>query len=124
MDCVDTEALGSGERVEALETPVELDIVVEAEAPVASSNVVPMPGREGRRFQVIDGGRADDVDAQSRPKMWLCRTCEEDIGVATSVIEPVWQGPLREGSKVRLSSGTKRLVCTHCKMRGKLTFAD
>ena len=124
MDCVDTEALGSGERVEVLETPVELDVVVDGETPSTNSNVVPMPGREGRRFQVIDGGRTDDHDGHARPKMWLCHTCEEDIGVATSVIEPVWQGPLREGAKVRLSSGTKRLVCTHCKMRGKLTFAD
>jgi hypothetical protein len=113
MDCVDLDALG-GERLASLiEEPA-------AVAAVGGGNVVALPSR----FKVIDGGRAPAPAGVERPKMWLCRTCETDIGVATSVVEPVWQGPLREAGRVRLSSGTKRVVCTHCKMRGKLTFAD
>ena len=116
MDCVDTDMQGAGRPIDRIEPPVdaELEIAVAANA----GKVVRLPGR----FQVIDGGRR--ADTQAPPKMWLCRACEDDIGVATSVVEPVWQGPVRESGRVRLSSGTKRVVCTHCKMRGKLTFAD
>lgn len=113
MDCVDPDALGAG-RVDEFETEVEQAVAA------SGGKVVRMPGR----FQVIAGGRPAMPEGTSRPKMWLCRTCEEDIGVATSVVEPVWQGPLRENGRVRLSSGTKRVVCSHCKMRGKLTFVD
>lgn len=116
MDCVDTDMQGAGRPVEMIEPPVIEDVEVALAA--NAGNVVRLPGR----FQVIDGGRG--ADAPAAPKMWLCRTCEDDIGVATSVVEPVWQGPVRENGRVRLSSGTKRIVCTHCKMRGKLTFAD
>lgn len=116
MDCVDTDMQGAGRPVEMIEPPVIEDVEVALAA--NAGNVVRLPGR----FQVIDGGRG--ADAPAAPKMWLCRTCEDDIGGATSVVEPVWQGPVRENGRVRLSSGTKRIVCTHCKMRGKLTFAD
>lgn len=116
MDCVDADMMGAGRPIDLIEPPVEQEFEVALAA--SAGNVVRLPNR----FQVISGGRAPDAPAA--PKMWLCRTCEEDIGVATSVVEPVWQGPLRENGRVRLSSGTKRIVCTHCKMRGKLSFAD
>jgi hypothetical protein len=117
MDCVDTDMMGAGRPVDVVVPPAtegEIELAIAANG----GKVVRLPNR----FQVIDGGRSPDAPAA--PKMWLCRTCEDDIGVATSVVEPVWQGPLRENGRVRLSSGTKRVVCTHCKMRGKLTFAD
>lgn len=116
MDCVDSDVM-TMDRLAGTASPLseaELDLAVAANG----GKVVRLPGR----FAVIDGGRP--AEAPPAPKMWLCRTCEDDIGVATSVVEPVWQGPLRENGRVRLSSGTKRIVCTHCKMRGKLTFAD
>lgn len=116
MDVIDTDAMGAGRPFDMIEPAT--DDHVEVALAASGGKVVRMPGR----FQVIDGGRG--ADAPAAPKMWLCRTCEDDIGVATSVVEPVWQGPLRENGRVRLSSGTKRVVCTHCKMRGKLTFAD
>ena len=118
MDCVDSDALGAGHAPDEAESIHKTEAGVEAAQAGGSGRVVRMP----LRFQVINGGRADDH--HERPKMWLCKTCETDIGVATSVVEPVWQGPLREAGRVRLSSGTKRVVCTHCKMRGKLTFVD
>jgi hypothetical protein len=112
VDCIDQDALG-GERMDYL-----ADDQVEQAIAAAGGKVVRMPGR----FAVISGGRP--ASAEPKAKMWLCRTCEDDIGVATSVVEPVWQGPLRENGRVRLSSGTKRVVCSHCKMRGKFTFVD
>jgi len=129
MDCVDGEALGAGREGGAIEPRIITSRPLTAAPPVeqplaviAGGNVVPLPPRG--RFGVVEGGRGGRPDGVEQPKMWLCRTCEADIGVATSVVEPVWQGPLRETGKVRLSTGTKRVVCTHCKMRGKLTFAD
>jgi hypothetical protein len=129
MDCVDGEALGAGRESGAIEPRIitnrPLTAAPQLDEPLAATaggTVVPLPVRG--RFGVIDGGRTARAEGVERPKMWLCRTCETDIGVATSVVEPVWQGPLREAGKVRLSTGTKRVVCTHCKMRGKLTFAD
>lgn len=116
MDCVDSDALGAGHAPDEINQTAK--VATEARRTAGGGQVVRMP----MRFQVIDGGRASEV--HERPKMWLCKTCETDIGVATSVVEPVWQGPLREAGRVRLSSGTKRVVCTHCKMRGKLTFVD
>ena len=118
MDCVDTDMQGAGRPVEVIEPPVEAVVEAVALAATGGGKVVQLPSR----FKVIEGGRAED--AEPAPKMWLCKGCEEDIGVATSVVGPVWQGPLRENGRVRLSSGTKRIVCSHCKMRGKLTFAD
>ncbi|MCA3254860.1 MAG: hypothetical protein INF91_04490 [Alphaproteobacteria bacterium] len=128
MDCVDGEALGAGHEGGAIEPLIITNRPLTAAPALAETlaaavcNVVPLPARG--RFGVIDGGRPARAEGVERPKMWLCATCETDIGVATSVVEPVWQGPLREAGRVRLSTGTKRIVCTHCKMRGKLTFAD
>lgn len=120
MDCVDTEALGGAQA----NTNQEQQGNVGEAVAQSGGKVVRLPLRGERALQLIDGGRAHEDNGSPRPKMWLCHVCEEDIGVATSVVEPVWQGPLREAGRVRLSSGTKRVVCTHCKMRGKLTFVD
>lgn len=103
MDVVDFESIGS---------------VAEA---AADSRVLPFPTKGRPSLGVIEGGKRA---GSPKPKMWLCGTCKTEIGVATSLVEPVWQGPLNEAGRVRLSTGTKRLVCTHCKMRGTLTFAD
>jgi hypothetical protein len=115
MDVVDLESIGAGREQGAIGPGIPVPL-----AEAVGARVVALPQRP--RFGVIDGGRR--ADAEPAAKMWLCNDCETDIGVATSVVEPVWQGPLNSGGRVRLSSGTKRLVCTHCKMRGKLTFVD
>jgi hypothetical protein len=115
MDVVDLEAIGAGHMQGAIGPGQECRL-----AQTADGSVVAQPLRA--RFAVIEGGRSGPPAPQRR--MWLCGACETDIGVATSVVEPVWQGPLDTGGRVRLSSGTKRIVCTHCKMRGKLTFVD
>lgn len=74
------------------------------------------------RFQIISGGakRRKD-DKHHLLENWLCRICEHDIGVATSLAVQTVQGPMIRGNKLMISKGVKVWVCAYCLMRGKQT---
>lgn len=75
------------------------------------------------RFRVIDGGSAPQAGARKKRKsdavMCLCRTCESDIGVATSAWIKAKLNPMERGGKIE--GGSDALVCAHCLGRGKVT---
>ena len=76
------------------------------------------------RLKVIDGGcerkpyaRKTKDDAEQL----VCRTCEADIGVATSVWIEAKLSPMVRGSKIE--GATDALICGFCLSRGKVTRA-
>lgn len=72
-------------------------------------------------LRVIEGGTPLNKRRRRAPSQWLCRTCEKDIGVATSALVQVWVGAMME--RGRLKGGIKIWVCQGCQQRGKHTPA-
>lgn len=56
---------------------------------------------------------------QGSAQQIVCRVCEADVGVATSLVVEAVQSPVRRRGKV--AGGTKVMVCLHCLIRGKET---
>jgi len=83
-----------------------------------------MPADELARFRVIRGDGRKKRYAKADPQdieQIVCKTCEIDIGVATSSYIQVTVAPMEKKGKP--FGGTKRLACTHCLARGKVTYA-
>lgn len=59
-------------------------------------------------------------------KQHLCRVCEKEIGVATSCGVEHYSHLMvnQKSGKVNRRLSLRRLVCTYCLTRGKLTFID
>lgn len=80
------------------------------------------------RFRVIEGGPAEDGNAQPKPyrarrrgeaELLTCRRCEVDIGVSTALTFEMKQGRMVRDGKPE--GGTKAIYCGNCLARGKLT---
>lgn len=74
------------------------------------------------------------IDGKDKPKrtsrknkgdseQWLCRICEADTGVATSLVIPTKQSPMTLGLG-KLTKGTSGGICAYCLSRGKITKVD
>ena len=67
------------------------------------------------------------VEGEGKPKPWkngeaeqvVCRQCEHDIGIATSVFIPVESAPFYVKGKWK--KGDLRYICATCMARGKVT---
>lgn len=72
------------------------------------------------KFRVIEGGDTPKpYHKRGLPQQIICRTCEVDIGIATSLWMTATQSPMSDGNRV--IGGTKVTICAHCLMRGKVT---
>lgn len=76
-----------------------------------------------KRFHVIKGGgdkkpyaKTDSSDLEQL----TCRTCENDIGVASSTFIETCEAPMERGGEIVRS--TKGLICARCMSRGKFTI--
>lgn len=71
-------------------------------------------------LKLVSGGATPlSYHKRGAPQQIVCRTCQEDVGVATSLVVEAVQSPMRQGGK--RVGGTKVTVCLHCLMRGKET---
>lgn len=72
------------------------------------------------RFRVIEGGdKPKSYHTKGEPQQVICRVCETDIGIATSLLQRAVQSPMRNGN--RMTGGTSVFICVHCILRGKVT---
>lgn len=71
-------------------------------------------------LRVIEGGSKPRSYHRQTTQQVVCRVCEAELGVASSL--GVWavQSPMRRAGKV--TGGTKVLVCLPCLARGKETL--
>lgn len=74
-----------------------------------------------KRFRVIEGGETSrPYHGRGGPEQIVCRTCEADIGVATSEFIATRLAPMID-RKGEVTEGTPSLICAHCLARGKVT---
>jgi hypothetical protein len=76
------------------------------------------------RLKVIPGGCDPKPFARRtrhEAEQWVCRTCEADIGVATSALVEATLSPMVRDAKIE--GGTLAKVCACCLARGKVTRA-
>lgn len=60
--------------------------------------------------------------AKKQSAQWVCRRCQNDIGVATSTVLVLKVAP-RVSPEGRIVGGTKETVCAYCWQRGVRTLA-
>lgn len=73
-------------------------------------------------LRVISGGSTPKKyarKAKGEAEQAVCRVCEQDTGVASSVWTKVRLAPRTSGGKI--VGGTEALVCALCLARGKVT---
>ena len=71
-------------------------------------------------LRVIEGGSRPRSYHRQTTQQVVCRVCEADGGVATSLAVWAVQSPMRRAG--RTIGGTKVLVCLPCLARGKETL--
>lgn len=83
--------------------------------------------RDRSHLNVVDGDVPDDAPKKGyrrtglqQPEQVYCWQCENDTGIATSMVTEVTVAPRRSptGKKV---GGNKAWICTYCMGRGKIT---
>ena len=71
------------------------------------------------RFTVVEGGGTPRPEGGDEVEQWVCRTCEAEIGVASSEVIKLTIAPRIKAGK--LIDGTEVYVCAQCHLRGTLT---
>lgn len=73
------------------------------------------------RFKVIDGGDTPrPYHKRGQWQQWVCRVCEHDVGVATSMtVAADMAGGFTPKGQYRQGEATR--ICAHCLSRGKIT---
>ncbi len=69
---------------------------------------------------VVQKARAKAAKPPPVPYQWLCKRCEHDIGIATSMVIQMRLSPRIKG--LRMEGGTKQWICGYCWQRNVTTI--
>lgn len=72
------------------------------------------------RFTVVEGGGTPRPEGGDEVEQWVCRTCEDETGVASSEVIRLTLCP-RINKAGKVIDGTEVYVCGQCYRRGTLT---